>query len=69
LVDSHGAMKKDLFCFQCSKKEVSLTSELQQLRDQMNLKRSTMDEHASHLEMLREEVSWNLSLTRNFLFL
>ncbi len=39
-----------------SKNEEALTSELQSLRDQVNSKRTSMNEHVSHLEMLREEV-------------
>jgi len=42
--------------FQRAKTEETLTSELQQLRDQVNLKRTSMNEHVSHLDMLREEV-------------
>lgn len=42
--------------FQSAKHEESLSSELQALKDQVNLKRSSMNEHVSHLENLREEV-------------
>ena len=42
--------------FQSAKHEEILGSELQSLKDQVNLKRSSMNEHVSHLESLREEV-------------
>ena len=42
--------------FQSTKNEESLSAELQQLRDQVNLKRTSMNEHVSHLDMLRDEV-------------
>ena len=41
---------------QSAKNEESLSVELQSLKDQVNLKRSSMNEHVSHLESLREEV-------------
>ncbi len=59
-VDSHASLTPNPF--QRSKAEESLTSELQELRDQVNLKRTSMNEHVSHLDMLREEVS-SLSLS------
>ena len=45
------------FLFQATKNEDALNSELHQLRDQVNLKRTSMNEHVSHLDMLRDEVS------------
>ena len=44
-------------CFQNAKSEEALTSELQQLRQQVNQKRTTMNDHVSHLDALRDEVS------------
>jgi coiled-coil domain-containing protein 64 len=46
-----------VFRFQSTRAEDSLTSELQQLRDQVNQKRSTMNDHVSHLDSLRDEVA------------
>ena len=43
--------------FQNAKSEEALTSELQQLRQQVNQKRTTMNDHVSHLDALRDEVS------------
>ena len=43
---------------QSAKHEEILGAELQSLKDQVNLKRSSMNEHVSHLESLREEVSY-----------
>lgn len=43
--------------FQSAKHEEVLSSELQALKDQVNLKRSSMNEHVSHLESLREEIN------------
>jgi len=37
--------------------EESLTCELQALRDQVNFKKSSMTEHVTHLETLREEIN------------
>ena len=44
------------FSFQSAKHEEALSTELQALKDQVNLKRSSMNEQISHLESLREEV-------------
>ena len=44
--------------FQSAKNEESLSTALQTLKDQVNHKRSSMNEQISHLESLREEVSW-----------
>ena len=49
-----------------------MTLELQQLRDQVNLKRTSMNEHVSHLDMLRDEVpkvNFNYSLKHGSLTL
>ena len=43
--------------FQSAKNEESLSTALQTLKDQVNHKRSSMNEQISHLESLREEVS------------
>ena len=43
--------------FQNARSEEALTSELQQLRQQVNQKRTTMNDHVSHLDSLRDEVS------------
>ena len=51
-------IKTNFFIFQSAKHEESLSVELQSLKDQVNLKRSSMNEHVSHLESLREEVSY-----------
>ncbi|XP_059090852.1 bicaudal D-related protein homolog [Tigriopus californicus] len=40
-----------------TKNEETLNSELQHLRDQVNLKRTSMNEHVSHLDMLRDEIT------------
>jgi len=40
-----------------ARNEESLSVELQSLKDQVNLKRSSMNEHVSHLESLREEIN------------
>merc|ERR1711976_729834 len=40
-----------------AKHEEILGAELQSLKDQVNLKRSSMNEHVSHLESLREEIN------------
>eukprot|EP00095_Tigriopus_kingsejongensis_P006786 maker-scaffold794_size96255-snap-gene-0.19 protein:Tk06786 transcript:maker-scaffold794_size96255-snap-gene-0.19-mRNA-1 annotation:"bicaudal d-related protein homolog" len=40
-----------------TKNEEVLNSELHQLRDQVNLKRTSMNEHVSHLDMLRDEIT------------
>lgn len=40
-----------------SKNEEALTSELQALKDQVNSKRSSMNEHVTHLDSLREEIN------------
>jgi len=40
-----------------SKTEESLTYELQSMRDQVNYKKSSMTEHVTHLETLREEIN------------
>ena len=53
--------------FQSARNEESLSVELQSLKDQVNLKRSSMNEHVSHLESLREEVGLLASFTRNFI--
>ena len=45
-----------VFILQSAKHEEILGAELQSLKDQVNLKRSSMNEHVSHLESLREEV-------------
>ena len=45
-----------IILFQSARNEESLSTELQSLKDQVNLKRSSMNEHVSHLESLREEV-------------
>ncbi len=42
--------------FQSTKHEEVMGQELQALKDQVNLKRSTMNDQVSHLESLREEV-------------
>ncbi len=36
--------------------EEAMATELKGLRDQVNLKRTSMNEHVSHLDMLRDEV-------------
>ena len=58
-----------IILFQSARNEESLSTELQSLKDQVNLKRSSMNEHVSHLESLREEVGLPLlaSFTRNFI--
>jgi len=40
-----------------SKNEESLSCELQSMRDQVNYKKSSMTEHVTHLETLREEIN------------
>lgn len=42
---------------QSSKLEEALTLQLQGLRDQCNLKKSSLQDHQSSLEVLKEEVS------------
>lgn len=54
---SDFVINRCLFLFQSAKHEETLGVELQSLKDQVNLKRSSMNEHVSHLESLREEVS------------
>jgi len=39
-----------------ARSEEALTSELQQLRQQVNQKRTTMNDHVSHLDSLRDEI-------------
>ena len=56
-----------IILFQSARNEESLSVELQSLKDQVNLKRSSMNEHVSHLESLREEVGLLASFTRNFI--
>jgi len=55
----------NFFIQQRSKAEETMTTELQQLRDQVNLKRTSMNEHVSHLDMLREEVKRTMSFDGN----
>ncbi len=45
------------FALQSSKLEEALTLQLQGLRDQCNLKKSSLQDHQSSLEVLKEEVS------------
>ena len=40
-----------------SKTEESLTVELQSMRDQVNHKKTSMTEHVTHLETLRDEIT------------
>lgn len=47
----------EIFCLQSSKLEEALTQQLQGLRDQCNLKKSSLQDHQSSLEVLKEEVS------------
>ncbi len=42
---------------QSNKTEEQLTAQLQGLRDQCNLRKSSLQDHVSSLEMLRDEVS------------
>ena len=44
------------FAIPRSRQEESLSAELRKLREQVDSKRTSMNEHVSHLDMLREEV-------------
>lgn len=56
-----------VFLFQCGKNEESLTIQLTSLRDQCNLKKSSLQDHVSTLEILRDEVSIIKYLVSNFM--
>lgn len=46
-----------IVCFQSGKTEESLATQLNSLRDQCNQKKSSLQDHESHMEILRDEVS------------
>ena len=39
------------------KNEEQLTAQLQMLRDQFSLRKTSLQDHVGHLELMREEVS------------
>lgn len=47
----------DFLFFKSGKTEESLSTQLNSLRDQCNLKKSSLQDHESHLELMRDEVS------------
>lgn len=49
------------FVRQSSRVEEQLTAQLQGLRDQCNLKKSSLQDHVSSLEVLRDEVCIHIS--------